>query len=92
MDFSLPGSSVHGILMPFSRGSFWPRDGTQISHIAGGFFTVWTTREAPVISLLKVNSFTKNSRHNSCFVIEVLKTIEKYHVSPAISLSKDKHL
>ena len=49
MDWSPPGSSVHGILqarilewvaVPFSRGSFHPRDQTQVSHIAGGFFTV----------------------------------------------------
>ena len=51
MDFSLRGSSVHGILqakilewvaMPSSRGSSRPRDWTQfsfISCIAGGFFT-----------------------------------------------------
>ena len=44
----LPGSSVHGILQAkilewvailFSRGSSQPRDRTQVSHIAGGFFT-----------------------------------------------------
>ena len=49
MDCSLPGSSVHGILQarilewvasPFSRGCSQPRDQTQVSHIAGGFFTV----------------------------------------------------
>ena len=48
MDCSPPDSSVHGILqarilvrvaMPSSRGSFQPRDQTQVSHIAGGFFT-----------------------------------------------------
>ena len=48
MDNSLPGSSVHGILqarilsewvaIPFSRGYSWPRDGTQVSCIAGRFF------------------------------------------------------
>ena len=32
--------------MPSSRGSFQPRDQTQVSHIAGGFFTIWATREA----------------------------------------------
>ena len=32
--------------MPSSRGSSQPRDQTQVSHIAGRFFTVWTTREA----------------------------------------------
>ena len=31
--------------MPSSRGSSQPRDGTQVSHIASGFFTVWDTRE-----------------------------------------------
>ena len=31
---------------PFSRGSSQPRDGTGVSHIAGGFFTNWATREA----------------------------------------------
>ena len=47
--------TVHGILrdripewvaFPFSRGSSQPRDQTQVSHIAGGFFTSWATREA----------------------------------------------
>ena len=42
--------TVHGILqarllewvaVPFSRGSSQPRDGTQVSCIAGGFFTSW---------------------------------------------------
>ena len=50
-----PGSSVHGILqaripewvaIPFSRGSSWPRDRTQVSCTAGKFFTFWATSEA----------------------------------------------
>ena len=32
--------------MPSSRGSFQPRDQTQVSHIAGRFFTILATREA----------------------------------------------
>ena len=49
------GYTVHGILkpkilewvaVPFSRGSSQPRDQTQVSHIAGGCFTSWATREA----------------------------------------------
>ena len=53
MDYSLPGSSVHGLLsagilpIPFSRGSFWPRDWTRVSRTAGRFSTIWATREAP---------------------------------------------
>ena len=55
MDCSLPGSSIHGILqarilervaISFSRGSFRPRDGTWVSHIAGRRFNLWATREA----------------------------------------------
>ena len=51
---SPPGSSVHGILqarileklaIPFSRGSSWSRDWTWVFYIAGGFFTIWSTRE-----------------------------------------------
>ena len=33
------------VAMPSSRGSFWPWDQTQVSLIAGGFFTIWNTRE-----------------------------------------------
>ena len=47
--------TVHGILQarilewvvfPFFTGSSQPRDRTQVSCIADGFFTSWTTREA----------------------------------------------
>ena len=50
MDCSPPGSSVHGIfqarilewvVIPFSRGSSWLKDWTQVSCIAGQFFTIW---------------------------------------------------
>ena len=34
------------VAFPFSRGSSQPRDQTQASCIAGGFFTSWATREA----------------------------------------------
>ena len=34
------------VAMSFSRGSSQPRDWTQVSHIASGFFTVWATKEA----------------------------------------------
>ena len=54
MECTLLGSSVHGILQarilgwvafPFSRGSSQPRDGTQVSRVAG-LFTVSATGEA----------------------------------------------
>ena len=33
------------VAFPFSRGSYQPRDQTQVSCIAGGFFTSWATKE-----------------------------------------------
>ena len=57
MDCSPPGFSVHGILqarilewvaIPFSRGSFQPRDRTQVSCIAGGLLTVWALSWKPI--------------------------------------------
>ena len=54
MDYSPPGSSVHGILrarmlewvaVSYSSGSSWPRDGTHVTYIsltlASGFFTTY---------------------------------------------------
>ena len=55
MDYSLPGSSVHGIFqasilervaIPFSKGYSWPSVWTQVSGIAGKFFTICASREA----------------------------------------------
>ena len=46
--------SIHGmaqartlewVAISFSRGSSWPRDQTQVSHIAGRLFTICTTGE-----------------------------------------------
>ena len=54
MDYSLPGSSIHGIsqarilewvAISFSRGSSWPRDWTQVSCIASRLLTIWANRE-----------------------------------------------
>ena len=59
MEYSPSTSSVHGVLqagilkwvaIPFSKGSSRPRDWTWVSHIAGRFFTIWATREAPTYS------------------------------------------
>ena len=38
--------------MPSTKGSSWPRDWTQVSCIAGGFFAIWVTREAHCTSYL----------------------------------------
>ena len=65
MDWSLPDSSVHGIsrvrilewvAITFSRGCSQPRDWPQVSweFIAGGFYTIWVSREAPFLLLLSL--------------------------------------
>ena len=50
MDYTAQGILQTRILewvaIPFSRGSSQPRDWTQFSRIASGFFTSWATREA----------------------------------------------
>ena len=56
MDCSLAASSIHGDSPGKNTGvgchaflqlvSSQPRDQTQVSYTAGGFFTIWATREA----------------------------------------------
>ena len=69
MDCSPPGSSVHGILqarilervaISFSRGSFQPRNRTQVSCFTDRFFTGWATREAPIKQGLALKELTKH--------------------------------
>ena len=56
MDYSLTGSSIHGIFqarvlewvaISFPRGSSQPRDWIRVSHIVGRCFTIWAIREVP---------------------------------------------
>ena len=56
VNYSPPGSTVHGILqarvlewvaIPFSRGSSQPRNWTQVSSIAGRFFTYLVSFSIP---------------------------------------------
>ena len=65
MDYNPPGPSVHGILQARTlgwvaissfRGFSWPRNQTQVSCIAGTFFTVWVTREALVYNTSHTNN------------------------------------
>ena len=71
--------TVHGILQarivewvafPFSRGSSQPRDGSQVSRIAGGFFTNWAIREEKLmLSDPKAYLMNRISVHFSLFMI-----------------------
>ena len=90
----LPDSSVHGILqartlewvaIPFSRGSFWPRDQTWVSCIAGRFFTIWATRNTSWNAVLGCN--LQNNRrisvhfHGKLFNITVIQVYAQ-HIMP----------
>ena len=67
MDCSLPGSSVHGIILArileqvsisFSRGSFWPRDWSYISCVScigRRILYHWAISEAPSFIIRSVN-------------------------------------
>ena len=55
MDYSLPGSSVHGnfqarilelVAISFSRGPSQPRDRALVSHTTDRVFIAWATKEA----------------------------------------------
>ena len=55
----LQAGILEWVAMSFSKRSSQPRDWIQVSHIAGGFFIVWATREdlsskALVVKLLRV--------------------------------------
>ena len=69
MDWSLPGSSVHGIFqagvllqlewiaIPFSRGFSWSRDWTWVLCITGRFFTTEPPRKPVYIYIYILHAF-----------------------------------
>ena len=82
VDCNPPGSSVLGILqerilewvaIPLSRGSFPPKDRTQVSYITGRFFTIWATRETPDLSQrFHKMHFMENPKNRGAWWITVL--------------------
>ena len=76
LDYSLPGSSVHGIFqarilewvaISFPMGSSQPRDQTHVSSIAGRFFTTEPPGRPflqPLNSAVEDNKFTEDFQEN----------------------------
>ena len=95
MDYSLPGSSVHGIFqaivlewiaISFSKVSSWSRDGTQVSRIVDRRFTVWATRE---VHLLQKAMFSGDlERHGMKFKIHSYENSLKTYTWPVCKMSK----
>ena len=67
-----PGQNT-GIAFPFCRGSSQPRDQTQVSHTAGGFFTIWATREP------------KNTGVGNIFLLQQTYPTQEWNWGPCIA-------
>ena len=95
MDCSLPDFSTHGsfqarvlewVVISFSRGFSRPRDQTQVSHIAGGCFTIWATGEAQHIFMHHVFFICLSvDGHLGCF--HVLATVNSVAVNMEVHVS-----
>ena len=95
MDCSLPGSSVHEVLqtriqdraaIPFSRGSSWSSDQTWVSCIAGGFLTVWVTREdTSVTKDLLASNLISSLEHCSFLLTGLLD----FSLAPLITAARE---
>ena len=101
MDGSPPGSSAHGILharilewiaISLSMGPSQPRDQTQVSWIAGRYFTVWIPRESIPYVLASAFQFQKfvfvdvkiqkTIKHNYC--------LQNFIIYSTIKIIKEK--
>ena len=74
---------VHGIVQarilewvafPFSRASSQPRGWTQVSCVAGGFFTIWATREAHLQEYF--HGLTQVFKSKQVFITETLPSVD----------------
>ena len=81
MDCSPPGFFVHRILqaripewvaISFSRGSSWPRDQTQVSCIAGRFFTIWANWVVQYKWIFQIN-YSLAFKAPTCLIITNIK-------------------
>ena len=91
MDCSLPGSFILGIFqarvlewvaVSFSRGSSQPRNWTWDSCIVGRSFTIWATREAPLILLrsIQIVSYISNQLLPNAFAYHLMVWIYHYNI------------
>ena len=87
MDFSLPGSSVHGIsqarilewvTIPFSGGSSQPRDQTGVSWIGGQILYLWATKKDYIMILYYV--FNKDILY-PCIVWSQIRWMYLYYIT-----------
>ena len=91
MDCSPPSSSVRGIsqarilewlAISFSRGSFWPRDWTWVSCLAGGFFTTESPEKPSSNYHLFSSNFVPETGLNSS--MQMVNLISDHHYETAM--------
>ena len=70
-----PGQNTGVDSFPFSRGSSQPRDLSQVSLIAGRFFTSWATREA---HMANEEMFNSNNHQGNANQIDNEITVHGY--------------
>ena len=54
------------VAFSFSRGPSWPRNRTGVSRIAGGFFTNWAIRKAPIKCISQYISISMHIYPHAC--------------------------
>ena len=93
MDCNLSDSSVHGILqtrmlewiaISFFRGSSWHRDWSQVSCIAGRYFTIWATDEAQNLALIIKPNNSHLVDYKSCLFLVSSKNQNKPDYPPLL--------
>ena len=91
MNYSLQGSSVHGILQAripewvailFSRGSSLPRDWTRVSCIADRLFKISATREVLFAYWPYENKMDSSVQLSRSVVSDSLRSHEPQHAKP----------
>ena len=73
---SLQARTLEWAAIPFSGGSSQPRDQTQVSPIAGGFFTSWAAREALITTHVALTVFL----HGLCSVPSWLVSMKHHNL------------
>ena len=84
MDYTSPGSAVHGILqarilewvaIPFSRGFPQPRNWTQVSCIAADFLPLQPPGKLQQITYLHALKFTQAQEYDTGSVLNMFEIV-----------------
>ena len=81
------GNNMKWVDIPYSRGSSWPRNWTQVSYFAGRFFTIWATREEPEKQCQIQTLIIRKKKINFCND-KYLNTQRKYFIFSSFLFSR----